>query len=376
MKIGVVVCAYAPYRAGICVAAERHSQALVDLGHQVEVICPADEFGSGWSIIDGIRVYRRRPLVRSGLGAVLPTLVWQARAYDALYLHCPFFGGEEPAALGAWLSRTPYLAYFHMDVILDGWRGAAIRAHRRLLAPHILRGAREVLVSSRDYLDHSSIAALELPRVREVPYSVDTEVFSPAELSGERRRALGLDASRPVVLFVGTLGRAGAFKGVENLIRAMAGNDLHRTAQVVFAGDGELRTHYESAAERLLPPDAFHFAGRVSDEDLIDLYRGATVTVLPSTTQGEAFGIVLIESMACGTPVIASALPGVRGVVGAEAGTGVPPGDVPELSRAIARVLGDPNYAQRRVASRDRALSHYSRASERDALARSIAALA
>jgi glycosyltransferase involved in cell wall biosynthesis len=375
MKIGVIVCAYAPYRAGICVAAERHAHALVELGHDVEVICPSDDFGRGTMEIDGIRVDRRRPLVRNGLGAVMPDLLWHVRRFDALYIHLPFYGGEEPAALGARLAGIPYLAFFHMDVVLSGWRGAAVAAHRRLCTPWILRGAREVLVSSRDYLDHSTIARLRLPRVRELPYAVDTERFTPATLSGPRRQELGLGPDRKIVLFVGTLGRAGAFKGVTNLIRAVSSAPgLADHAQLVIAGDGDMRPEYAALADTLLPADAVRFAGRVSDEDLVDLYRAATVTVLPSTTQGEAFGIVLIESMACGTPVVASALPGVRGVMD-RAGIATPPGDVAALGSAIALIVDDPNPTRWRDAARERAASRFSRQRERDDLRVAVSAL-
>jgi glycosyltransferase involved in cell wall biosynthesis len=111
----------------------------------------------------------------------------------------------------------------------------------------------------------------------------------------------------------------------------------------------------------------------VSDEDLRDLYRTSAVTVLPSVTHEEAFGIVLIESMACGTPVIASALPGVRGVIGDEAGLAVPPGDVPRLTRAISDVLDDVAESDHlAVVARSRAVTVFSRERERADLAAAV----
>jgi glycosyltransferase involved in cell wall biosynthesis len=82
------------------------------------------------------------------------------------------------------------------------------------------------------------------------------------------------------------------------------------------------------------------FAGRVSDALLPDYYRSADVVVLPSTTMGEAFGLVLVEALACGVPVVASSLPGVRTVVadGVD-GFAVRPGSDVELAGAVRRLL-------------------------------------
>jgi len=376
VRIAIVVCAYPPSRGGIGNAAARHARTLIELGHDVEVLCPTQDQGPGRHVVDGVLVHRLRPLVRHGLSAFVPSLARRVRDYDAMMLQYPFFGGAEPAALGARMSDTPYLVYFHMDVMWGGARGAFLRAHRQFAAPLVLRGAREVLVSSLDYAQHSSIAPLKLNNLRELPYAVDTEQFAPSPVGSERRRELGLDPDRPVVLFVGTMGHAGTFKGIDKLLSAMAMGDLSARAQVVFAGEGELRSRYQRAAAELLPRAAFQFAGGVSDRDLVDLYRAAAVTVLPSVTQEEAFGIVLIESMACGTPVIASALPGVRGVVGAEAGVAVPPGDVACLARAIAEILDDPDGSERRAhAARARAVERFSRDREREDLAAAVASL-
>ncbi len=373
MRIAILVCAYPPLKGGIGNAAARHAHTLVELGHEVEVLCPAHGSRPGTSVLDGVTVHRLRPVVRHGLSAFLPGLARRVRDYDGVLVQYPFFGGAEPAALGARLSKTPYLVYFHMDVIWGGIRGAFLRIHRQIGAPWVLRGARQVLVSSFDYAQHSSIAHLKLSNLRELPYSVDTNTFTPAPVSIQRRGELGLDPERPVVLFVGTMNEAGAFKGIDRLLPAMAQAGLPERAQLVLAGEGTRRAEYTRMAARLLPEGSYRFMGGVSDDDLRDLYRCATVTVLPSVTGEEAFGIVLIESMACGTPVVASALPGVRGVIGEEAGLAVPPGDVPRLARAIRDVIDDVAESDRlAVAARSRAVSVFSRERERADLAAAV----
>jgi glycosyltransferase involved in cell wall biosynthesis len=108
---------------------------------------------------------------------------------------------------------------------------------------------------------------------------------------------------------------------------------------LLVGGDGESKQQYESLA-RLRLGDRAQFLGDVPDELLPAYYRAADVVALPSTDRTEAFGLVLVESMACGTPVVASRLPGVRTLV-QEGATGflVEPGDAIDLADKIRRCL-------------------------------------
>jgi glycosyltransferase involved in cell wall biosynthesis len=303
--------------------------------------------------MDGaVRVHRLASPVRYGNSAFLPQLAPRMAAADALYLHFPFYGGAEAAAAGALVRRRPLVAYFHMDVVGTGARGAFLSAYERTVAPVLLRRARYVLVSSLDYARHSSLARHGLRRDRVVaqPYGTDTRVFHPGPVDREALGRLGIDPSRPFVLFVGGMDAPHAFKGVPELLQAFAAAGLAADAQLVLVGEGELRPGYQERARVLGLDGVARFLGRAGDDDLVHLYRAAAVTALPSTTREEAFGLVLTESMACGSPVVASALPGVREVVGEgedAAGIGVPPGDVPALAAALTRVVREPGLRSR-----------------------------
>jgi glycosyltransferase involved in cell wall biosynthesis len=262
-------------------------------------------------------------------------------------------------------------------VVWDGWRGAVLWGYERSLARAILGGARRVFVSSLDYAVHSSIGRRPPQGLYEMPYAVDTEAFSPGRVDAAELTALGVDPARARLLFVGAMDRDHAFKGVPELLRAFAGAGLADRAQLVLVGDGGLRPEYAALAADLLPPGAAVFPGRVGDADLVRLYRSSAATVLPSTTKEEAFGVVLIESMACGTPVIASALPGVRGVIedGVQ-GLLVPPGNVGALARALVAVVDDAGRrAAMATAARERAVERFSHSRERAVLAETFASL-
>lgn len=377
MRIAVVVCVYPPYRGGIGHAAQRQAAILRDLGHEVVVHCPATEGARpGPDEVDGIPVVRHRPLLAYGNSALVPQLAAHTARADALFLHYPFFGGAEAAVLGALARRRPYVAFFHMDVFGEGARGAFLRAYQRTVGPLLLRGARRVLVSSRDYFDNS-LQAGRVRRVEPAPYGVDTRLYAPGEVGAAERRRLGIEGTGPLLLFVGGMDAPHAFKGVPELLEAVAaarrgGSD----ARLSLVGDGALRAGFEERARRLGLRDAVRFHGRVDEDHLIALDQAADIAVLPSTSAEEAFGLVLIEAMACRTAVIASDLPGVRDVVGrgdAAAGLLVPPGDVPALADAIARLAADdPRRGALAARGLERVRERYSREAERATLARVV----
>jgi glycosyltransferase involved in cell wall biosynthesis len=125
-------------------------------------------------------------------------------------------------------------------------------------------------------------------------------------------------------------------------------------------GDGDMAATYRRQARDLGLQGRVHFLGRIGPARLPAIYRLADVVVLPSSIQ-ESFGMVLAEAMACGKPVIASRLPGVRTVV-ADGTTGllVPPADPAALAGALTRLLGDaPLRAEMGAAGRRRVLARY-----------------
>ncbi len=123
MKIALVSCVYPPYKSGIGNVAARHARQLTDMGHRVTVYCPVHDDEPGRDIVDGIVVERLRSLVRHGNSALVPQLVRHMKGHDAVYIMWPFFGGAESAAIGARMHKIPYIVFFHMDVLWDGWRG-------------------------------------------------------------------------------------------------------------------------------------------------------------------------------------------------------------------------------------------------------------
>ncbi len=357
MRVACLTCTYPPYAGGIGNVAARHARMLVDAGHEVAVGTPAFDGAPGRTVADGITIHRLPTILRHGNSALVKGIGQLVRHADVAYLHYPFYGGAEAAARAARRAGVPYAVFFHMDVHRTGAAGGFVAAHRRLAQPWIMRGARTVLVSSGDYATSSSLARLHLGNVAESPYAAPHR-FSAGPPDALALGEMGVDAGRPVFLFVGAMDADHSFKGVPELLRAFgAVSDHPSQPQLVLAGGGGQREYFMAMARDMGGGDVI-FPGRVSDDQLVELYRCAHATVLPSTNSDEAYGVVLAEGMACGSPGIASALPGVRTVLrDGETGLLVPPGDVPALAHAMARVLDDPGLRDRmsQAALHDRA---------------------
>jgi len=173
---------------------------------------------------------------------------------------------------------------------------------------------------------------------------------------------LPIDPDRSTVLFVG---RLSYYKGVEYLLDAMGGVD----ATLLVVGDGEQRAALE---RRTREREGVAFLGRVSDATLKRCYAAADVFVLPSVAPSEAFGIVQLEAMAHGTPIVNTALPTGVPWVSKDGKTGltVPPKDADALADAIERLLANPDLRrQYGENARERVHRRFSRETMLDAMA-------
>lgn len=187
-----------------------------------------------------------------------------------------------------------------------------------------------------------------------IPCGTDTETFRLLP-KAEARKALGFTPQEAIVLYVG---RFDPRKGIETLVRAVAqcqkaGIPAHQPLQLMIVGgseadhlDGQERQRIERLVTELGLADQTVFAGQISHTLLPLYYTAADVCVIPS--HYEPFGLVAIEAMACGTPVIASDVGGLKfTVVPEETGLLVPPQDAEAFAHAIERVLTDEPWAQK-----------------------------
>lgn len=333
-----------------------NARELARRGHQVAVLTAAVPDAPAREQRDGITIQRLRPLVRVGNAPVLPGLLPALRGFDLIHLHYPFILGAEMARLAASLYRTPLIVSFHNDLIGDGARAQLFAHYQRLSARLTVRGATRLCAVSLDHYATSRLRqslSAERPQAVELPNGVDLDLFRPQPAQAHAlRMRYGIPDDARLVLFVAALDRAHHFKGLSSLIQAL--QHLPADVRLLVVGDGDLREVYQREAAALDLSQRVTFAGAIDHEQTPPFFSAAAVTVLPSTPP-ESFGLVLIESLACGTPVVASNIPGVRTVVEHDGdGLLVAPGDPRALAAAIDRIVGDDEQA-RRMGQRGRA---------------------
>lgn len=343
MRIAHVTATFPPYYGGTGTVCYHNALGLARLGHEVTVLT-AGGHGVEGDDPPGVTVRRLRPLFRAGNAPCLPGLL-RLQGFDVVHLHYPFYFGAEAVLLRSVLSAQPYVVTYHQDVLLGGWLRGPERLHHRVVGRSILRRARKVLATSWDYARASRLGEFvqRYPeKAGELPNGVDVERFQPGLDGDWLRGRYDLPNDARVVLLVGALDRAHYFKGLPVLLEALRRMD-DAMVRLLVVGDGDLRDRYEEQAALQGPQGQAIFAGRVPDADLAAHYALCDLLVLPSTTMGEAFGLVLLEAMACGKPVVASRLPGVRSVVSdGEDGLLVQPGDAGDLADKIGALLRDP----------------------------------
>jgi glycosyltransferase involved in cell wall biosynthesis len=302
------------------------STRLQARGHQLDVICSAEASGRGDSVRDdGVRVRRLR---RIGTFMRAPLADWSdclQGNYDLVHVPATY-----PFVTPGLLKRAQRL---HLPAVLDfhfepdpvtALGRAAARAYR-IIGPPSYRSASRVLVRSHDYARHApSLAGIPEERRRELPNGIDPARFHPD----------AIPAGDGYLLFVG---RLVPYKGLDVALRALSA--MQDAPPLWVVGDGPMRESWQDLAKHL------HVRTRwfthVPDDALPGFYTGAVLTILPSVGRQECFGISLLESMASGTPVVASDLPGVRAVA-QMGGVTATPGDVASWQQTLqAALAGD-----------------------------------
>ncbi|MBD1857480.1 MULTISPECIES: glycosyltransferase family 4 protein [Leptolyngbya] len=221
-----------------------------------------------------------------------------------------------------------------------------------------LETAERIVATSPQEKDHMRSLVSTHGSIDIIPCGTDTRRFGHISRI-EARRTLGLDETAKIVLYVGRFDRR---KGIETLVRAVGQSQLKdQNLKLIIGGgsrpgqsDGAERERIEGIVNELGLQDITMFPGRLGVENLHLYYAAADVSVVPS--HYEPFGLVAIEAMASGTPVVASDVGGLQFTVIPEiTGLLAPAKDDAAFAKAIDRILADPNWRdQLGQAGRDR----------------------
>ena len=342
MRIVHIYKDYPPILGGIENHVRLLSEAQAARGHQVTVLV-TNPAGRPTTVTQegGVRVVRAARLgtvASTPLSLVLPQQLSRIHP-DLVHLHFPYPVGE----VSQWLLRRgrATVMTYHSDVVRQR---NIMRFYGSVLA-RILAEVDAIIVGSPPMRESSYLQAYR-DKLRLIPYGIPLARFceppSPEELTRLRRKYGDLfDRNRTsgesYLLFVG---RLRYYKGLDNLIRALP----HISARLLVVGIGPMEEEWKALALDTGTGDKIIWLGEVPDADLPAFYHLADLFVLPASHASEAFGLVQLEAMAAGLPVICTELGTGTSYVNRSGLTGlvVPPADPVALRDAINRLIADP----------------------------------
>jgi glycosyltransferase involved in cell wall biosynthesis len=352
MRVLQVLTYYRPHTSGLTIYVERLAGALARCGHRVTVLTsrylpelPRHEQR------DGVAIERVDVLARVSKGVIMPSFGLRAtslvRAHDVIHLHLPQFDAAGVALRGRLFSR-PSLITYHCDLLLPA--GLANRLVNRVV--HLMnqiaaRLTDRIVTYTQDYADHSAFLGRHRAKVEIISPPVELP-RAAAGAAAELGRRVNPGRRRPVI---GMATRFAAEKGVEVLLAALPPLlERFPEAMVLFAGqhrgvlgEAAYMARLEPTIASLEAAGRWRFLGTLGPPEMAAFYPNLDLLVVPSLNSTESFGLVQIEAMMHGVPVVASDLPGVRQPVAMTGmGTTAAVGDGAELARAIGQVLDHP----------------------------------
>ncbi len=335
MKIGLVSPYDYSFPGGVVNHIAHLAHHFIQSGHTVKIIAPCLRKGTSYFEEEVTSVGRPFPIPAYGSIARIPISPWlpaqvrhilKKEKFDIVHVHEPFSPMLSLSVVAN--SNSTMVGTFHAchPRSRSYWVGKLIM---RKMLPR-LHGKIAVSKPAMDYVSHYLPAEYQI-----IPNGIEIDRFSP---EGKKREEF-LDG-KINILFVGRLEKR---KGVDQLIQSCAElKNQFSNFRLIVAGPGtRLRPGYEAQVESLGLKDHVVFTDWVSSEDLPSYYRTADIFCSPALT-GESFGIILLEAMASGKPIVASNLPGYASVVThGQEGLLVPVKDAKALASALLTLIED-----------------------------------
>lgn len=339
---------------------QRHIEHLfAALAGKVEFIhlVPSRNREGAEFLLHGFPVIRTPSINMDGSLAVSPQLILKTLQlhkkyqFDLIHLHFP----DPMSHLASMLlpSSIPRIISWHSDIIRQ-------KILLKLYLPFLRRAvtnASALIVATPSHIESSPelMRITDKDRLHVIPYGFDLERFVSENKSSDMIQGQYLGK----IIFA--LGRHVYYKGFDILINAM--KDIHPDARLLIGGVGPLTPKLKELVARLGLEKRINFLGLIKEKDLPAYYQASDIFCLPAISQAEAFGIVQVEAMASGLPVVSTELHNGVSYVNRDGISGliVPPNDSNALAVAINKLLDNDELRNKlAMQARERALKEFS----------------
>ncbi len=327
--------AYYPHIGGIESLVRQYAEELPELGAQVDVlVCRDDRGKTVYDDVNGVKVIRAGSLGTYFSCPLSLSFIYQfrkmAKNVDVVHINVPFPLADAALLLSGYEGRVA--VSWHSDIV----KQKKLMFFYKPFMDYLLKRADVIFTATKGHIDGSAYLPKYRGKCRIMPYGI-----KPAEYLSVKRAPFLTeklsDSSSTKVFFTG---RLVYYKGADVLLKAFS---YVKNCELFIAGTGELEDQLKNYAKRRGLENKVHFLGFLPDEQLKQAYADCDIFVLPSVARSEAFGIVQLEAMIYGKPVINTQLPsGVPHVsIHGKTGLTVPPSDAKALAAAIDRLAAD-----------------------------------
>ena len=327
---------FPPSRGGVENFVHRLTADLAKRSHQITVVTSSRGRSPGHyrERVGNVTVIRYAEKYHVFEAPIIPKIALAALTmdYDVLHVNGMNPGLTDLAVFFAKLRRKPVVVTYHNDAETHIWGllGRLATVGYAVVARFALRFANVVVCTTLSYASTSRVVKYSKDRLKIIPLGVDTGVYGRSDLNGP-----SADSKR--LLFVGQLKQ---YKGLHVLLESISTlikQGYNVTLDVV--GTGPESGRLKRRVDELALGTHVSFKGNVDEASLASLYANCKAFVLPSLNRREAFGLVLLEALAAGKPIIASDVPGVNEVVTRAGGFLARPNDPVSLASTIRRAL-------------------------------------
>lgn len=336
---------------GTEIAAYNLAVKMAERGNQVDVFTTSIDSRDSIELYPNLRVHRNATSLKIASANPSIKLVYAPLKYDVdiVHAHSPIPYSDLPALIYAKRKKVPFLLTYQFDGQETGGsfaRNSGVLLYNRLFINRVLDAAQIIIATTKSYSNESPFLRRFKDKVVVIPNGINIDEVTTQFTKHEARKALNLPENNPIILFFGSLV---TYKGPDILLDAFK---IVKTkfpdVKLIFAGRGQLQEYLRVKAVKMGLDNDVTFAGFVPDELKPLYFKSADIFSLPSTNLAESFGIVNLEAMAAGIPIVASKIGGIPDIVKqGENGLLAEPCNSQSLANEISQLLEDEHLRAR-----------------------------
>ncbi len=336
---------------GTEIAAYNLAINMAKRGNEIEVFTTSIDSRESIEIYPNMRIHRNPTSFKIASANASFKLIYKPLNYDLdiVHAHSPIPYSDIPALLYAKRKKVPFILTYQFDGQSTGgsfMRNAGVGIYNKFFINKVLSSADVIIATTEAYANESPFLKGYKDKIVIIPNGINIEEVTTVHTQEECRNMLGLPYDAPIILFFGSLVR---YKGPDVLLKAFKTvKKEFPKAKLIFAGRGEMFDELNNQALKLDLVNDVLFTGFVEEDKKPLYFKAADIFCLPSTTMAESFGIVNLEAMASGIPIVASNLGGIPDIVkhGVN-GLLAEPGNNQNLADNLLILLKDENMRKR-----------------------------